>query len=187
MSSATNLTNHLLIAMPSLADPNFERSVALICDHSEHGALGVVINRPLQVQLTELLEHLELAVESRNLATVQVFNGGPVAVERGFILHETQPIWESNLPISDNLTLTVSRDILAAIAKGEGPSRFLILLGYAGWGPGQLEQEILDNAWLTCPAEHAIIFQHPPEARWRAAALSIGVNLDQLASHAGHA
>ncbi len=187
MTTATNLTNHFLIAMPTMGDPNFAQAVALICDHSEQGALGVVLNRPLQVQLAELLEHLELAYATADFSAIPVFNGGPVAVERGFILHDAGPRWESSLSISDQLTLTMSRDILAAIASGEGPSRYLVLLGYAGWGPGQLEQEIADNAWLTCPAEASIIFQRSPATRWKAAAQLLGIDLDLFAADAGHA
>ncbi len=187
MSSATDLTNQFLIAMPSLGDPNFSRSVALICEHNEQGALGVILNQPLQIRLTELLEHLELPATNPRLAHVPVFKGGPVAVERGFILHERGMAWESSLDIGDDLTLTMSRDILAAIARGEGPAQYLVLLGYAGWGPGQLEQEIAANAWLNCPAAVEVIFQRPPEARWQAAAGLLGIDLMFLSGHAGHA
>lgn len=187
MPPSENFTNQFLIAMPTLADPNFFRSVTLICDHSEQGALGIVINHPTEIELGELFDHLEL--EARDAATrrIPVYNGGPVQTDRGFVLHEPIGEWDSTLPITDDLALTTSRDILAAIASGEGPDRVLVALGYAGWGAGQLEQEMAENAWLSCAADRQIIFELPPEQRWRAAARRLGIDLDLLAGDAGHA
>jgi putative transcriptional regulator len=171
MSGATNFTNEFLIAMPALADPNFFRSVTLICDHNDQGALGIVINHPTELQLGELFDHLDIEAVDGTAREIPVFNGGPVQVERGFVLHE----------------LTTSKDILADIALGQGPRRVFVALGYAGWGSGQLEHEMSDNAWLTTPCDTRIVFDLPPEQRWREAAQQLGVDLDLLAGDAGHA
>ena len=170
MPAAENFTNQFLIAMPTLADPNFFRTVTLICDHSDQGALGIVINHPTEILLGELLDHLEFETRDPDARQIPVYNGGPVQIDRGFVLHEPIGDWDSTLPITDELALTTSRDILAALAHGEGPRRVLVALGYAGWGAGQLEQEMADNAWLSCAADQDIIFDLPPEQRWRAAA-----------------
>jgi len=185
--TAAHFTNHLLVAMPSLADPNFSRTVTLICEHNEQGALGVVINRPTDVPLRQLLEHLDLVPANENVADTSVYAGGPVQLDRGFILHAPLGTWESTLAIGAELGLTSSLDILAAIAAGEGPEQSLIALGYAGWGAGQLEQEIADNAWLTVPSDANILFKLPVEQRWQAAARKLGVDLSLIAGRAGHA
>jgi putative transcriptional regulator len=185
--TTARFTNQLLIAMPSLADPNFSRTVTLICEHNEHGALGVVINRPTEVRLSDLLDHLEITTEDLDIAGAPVYAGGPVQLERGFILHTPVGKWESTLKINPELGLTTSLDILAAVAAGEGPRRSLIALGYAGWGAGQLEQEIADNAWLTVPNDSKILFELPVEHRWQAAAKKLGVDLTLIAGDAGHA
>lgn len=187
MTNGVDLSNQFLIAMPTLGDPNFHQAVALVCEHNEEGALGVVINRPLEVTLSELMEHMEITPTTGDFQRAPVYGGGPVQTERGFILHQPLGSWESTLPIADDLGMTVSRDILAAIAAGEGPTRYLVTLGYAGWSAGQLEQELADNAWLTCPADPEIIFERPAGERWRAAASRLGVDLDLLAGDAGHA
>jgi putative transcriptional regulator len=180
-------TNQLLIAMPSLADSNFSRTVTLICEHSEHGALGVVINRPTEVRLQELFDHLELTTANSAVASRTVYAGGPIQLERGFILHMPLGEWESTLKIDVELGLTTSLDILTAVAADEGPERSLIMLGYAGWGAGQLEQEIANNAWLTVPNDADILFELPVEQRWQAAARKLGVDLNLIAGDAGHA
>jgi putative transcriptional regulator len=185
--STARFTNQLLIAMPSLADPNFSRTVTLICEHNEHGALGVVINRPTEVRLGELLDHLELTSDNKDIAETSIYAGGPVQLERGFILHTPLGEWESTLKIDTQLGLTTSLDILAAVAAGNGPRQTLIALGYAGWGAGQLEQEIVDNAWLTVPNDPKILFELPVEQRWQAAASKLGIDLNLLAGDAGHA
>jgi putative transcriptional regulator len=185
--TAACFTNQLLIAMPSLEDPNFSRTVTLICEHNEQGALGVVINRPTEVLLGQLLEHLQLSVRSGAVASTPVYAGGPVQLERGFILHSPLGEWESTLKINDGLGLTTSLDVLTAIAAGQGPEHRLIALGYAGWGAGQLEREITENAWLTVPNDNRILFELPVDERWQAAATKLGVDLRFLASDAGHA
>lgn len=187
MAASENFTNQFLIAMPNLADPNFFQSVTYICDHSEQGALGIVINHVMDLELGELLDHLKMEVSAPESRHLPLYNGGPVQVERGFVLHQPLGDWESTLPVTDDLGLTTSRDILAAIARGEGPERVLVALGYAGWGAGQLEQEMAENAWLSCPADTRIIFELPAEQRWRAAAARLGIDLDLLAGDAGHA
>jgi len=182
-----DLRNHFLLAMPSLEDPNFQRTLSLICDHSEHGAMGLVINRPLALTTGEILGHLELEAVTEAVARQPVHYGGPVEPERGFVLHAPIGGWEGTLHIGDQLGLTTSRDILEAIARGEGPDRFLLTLGYSGWGAGQLEDELAQNAWLTCPAESEILFDLPAEERLTAAAARMGIDLDLLSSEAGHA
>jgi putative transcriptional regulator len=180
-------TNQLLIAMPTLADANFSRTVTLICEHNERGALGIVVNRPTDVRLGSLFEHLELVTDDQDIADTVVFAGGPVQLDRGFILHAPLGAWESTLTIEADLGLTSSLDILAAMAAGAGPAQSLIALGYAGWGAGQLEREIADNAWLTVPGDTSILFELPAEQRWQAAARKLGVDLGLIAGHAGHA
>lgn len=187
MSTATNFSNQFLIAMPNLADPNFFQSVTLVCDHNEDGALGIVINHPTDVSIGDLLEQMEMSSPDAAINEMPVFNGGPVQMERGFILHQPLGDWDSTLRISDELGLTTSSDILAAIAGDQGPQRALVALGYAGWGAGQLEQEMADNAWLTTPVDLDIVFELPPERRWRAAAEQLGIDLDLLSGGAGHA
>lgn len=187
MSASSYFTNQFLIAMPALADPNFFRTVTLICEHNADGALGIVINQPTAIRLGELLEHLEIATDREDIAARPVYSGGPVEMERGFVLHQPVGAWEASLQITDQLALTSSSDILRALAEGRGPERVLVALGYAGWGPGQLEQEMADNAWLTSPASLDILFDTPPEKRWHAAARQLGIDLDLLSDGAGHA
>ena len=187
MEPGSNLTNHFLIAMPALNDPNFFHTVTYICEHSDKGAMGIVINRPLEMQLSDIFEHMSITQTSDAHAAQPVYNGGPVEEDRGFVLHEFSTNWDSTLKITDSLAITTSRDILEAIAEDRGPSQSLIALGYAGWGDGQLEQEMADNAWLSCPADPEILFDLPAEQRWEAAARIIGVDLNLLSSTAGHA
>ena len=187
MAANSYFTNQFLIAMPALADPNFYQSVTFICEHNEDGALGIVINQPTEIRLGELLDHLEIPTELDAVANMTVYNGGPVEMERGFVLHQPVGEWEGSLQITERLALTTSSDILRAMAEGRGPERALVALGYAGWGAGQLEQEMADNAWLTSPAEPDIIFDTPPDQRWRAAAEQLGIDLDLLTGGAGHA
>ena len=183
----SSLANHFLIAMPGLGDPHFSRTVTLICEHSREGAMGIVINRPVDLSLKDILAQMNIEpVEPQTLA-MPVYLGGPVQNNRGFILHEPLGKWESTLAITDTLGVTTSRDILVAIANNEGPTRALLVLGYAGWGAGQLEREIVDNAWLSGPATADILFSTPAEARWRAAANLLGVDLTKLSAEAGHA
>ena len=182
-----SLKNQLLIAMPGLADPNFFHTVTFICEHTDSGAMGIVINRPTDIQIGEVFEQMDIKPSGRENAQRPVFLGGPVEEQRGFVLHTGEKDWDSTLKLDKGLGVTTSRDILEAMARGEGPERALIALGYAGWGSGQLEQELLDNAWLTVPANESILFDLPPTQRWQAAAELLGIDLAQLSSDSGHA
>jgi len=181
------LTNQFLIAMPGLEDPNFYHSVTYICEHNDEGALGLVVNRPLEMQLGEILQHIHVDDAPLEARQTPVHLGGPVQQDRGFVLHEPLGDWEATLKVTDRIGITSSIDILHAIARNEGPEHVLITLGYAGWGAGQLEQEMANNAWLSGPANPEILFRTPDEQRWRAAAASLGVDLDLLSGDAGHA
>lgn len=187
MHTATSLSNHFLIAMPSLSDPNFHHTTTYLCEHNEEGALGIVINRPMEMQLADILDHMEITTEIEAVATQTVYMGGPVQNDRGFVLHEPVGNWEATLQVTDSIGLTSSRDILEAIAQGRGPQHALISLGYAGWGGGQLEEELAANAWLSGPASRKVVFETPIEQRWAAAAALIGVDLNLLSGDAGHA
>jgi putative transcriptional regulator len=188
MATGEYLGNQLLVAMPSLADPNFSHSVTLICEHNERGALGLVINRPLEMRMSEVLDQLSLPTEDARLRGMPVLAGGPVQRDRGFVLHRPGPQrWESTMQVSDTLHVTTSRDVLAAMAKGEGPGQAAIALGYAGWEAGQLDEELLQNAWLTVPCDDALIFELPFEQRWHAAARLLGVELSRISTQAGRA
>ncbi|CAN5198734.1 YqgE/AlgH family protein [soil metagenome] len=181
------LGSHLLIAMPALGDPNFHRTVTLICEHSSEGALGIIINRPTTMPLRHVFEQLSLEPASPGLADQPVLNGGPVQQERGFVLHEPGGDWESTLEISDRIQVTTSRDVLTAMAEGSGPPHAIVALGYAGWEAGQLEAEIRANAWLSAPASSAIVFELPFEQRWAAATNLLGIDPSRLSGQAGHA
>jgi len=187
MSFSTSLTNHFLIAMPGLQDPNFARTVTYICEHTEHGAMVIVINRPMDIRLGEMLAQLDISTSDRDVLDAQVYIGGPVQPERGFVLHSASDSFDSTLSITPEISVTTSRDVLEAIAQGTGPARRLIALGYAGWGGGQLEQEMSANAWLNGPADEDIIFRLPAGARWQAAAQLLGIDLNLLSGEAGHA
>jgi len=188
MAGGAYLNNQLLVAMPSLADPNFSQSVTLVCEHTDRGALGIVINRPLEMKMSEVLEQLSLTSDDLRLCDMPVLRGGPVQNDRGFVLHRPSPQnWDSTLPVSDTLHVTTSRDVLAAMARGEGPAQAVVALGYAGWDAGQLEVEMLQNAWLTVPCDDALIFDLPFEQRWQAAARLLGVDLSRISSQAGRA
>ena len=187
MSQADSLKNRLLIAMPSLQDPNFSRTVTYICEHGDHGAMGIVINRPTELRLADVLQHMQIDGGLGGAGEQIVYLGGPVEEERGFVLHSHSPPWDSTLAVNDNISVTTSRDILEAMAKGDGPNKTLVALGYAGWGAGQLEREMQENAWLSGPAESAILFDLPAEERWEAAARLLGVDVNLLSSEAGHA
>lgn len=188
MAESTYLNNQFLIAMPSLADPNFAQTVTYICSHDASGALGIVINRPLELTLGELLEHIQLPQpQAAALSGRPVFAGGPVQPQQGFVLHSPVGDWGSTLQVSEQLGLTTSSDILQALEGTTAPRRLLVALGYAGWGPGQLEQEIVENAWLSGPADQGILFDTPVTERWAAAAALLGVDLRLLSGDAGHA
>jgi len=187
MNDTASLRNHFLIAMPQLADPNFSHTVTYICEHNAEGALGIVINRPLEITLGDVLQHMQIQPGEHVDTAAPIYGGGPVQTERGFVLHRPVGAWTSTLPVTADIALTTSRDIMTAIGHGEGPRDFLLALGYAGWGAGQLEEEMAQNAWLSGPADPAILFDLPVEERWGAAAALIGVDLTLLSSETGHA
>ena len=185
--SRVDLTDHFLIAMPNMADPYFSRTLTFICEHTDQGALGVVVNRPIDMTLAALFERLNLDTAARGLAEIPVYFGGPVQTDRGFVLHAPVGKWSSTLPVLDRLGLTTSRDILEAVSHGDGPARMLMALGYSGWAAGQLEHELQQNAWLTVAAQDSIIFDMPAEDRLPAAMELLGVSYATLADEAGHA
>ena len=187
-----DLTHHFLIAMPSMADPYFSRSLTYICEHNPQGALGIVVNRPIDMTLSSLLERLELSLArnpSANSAAdgAPVYFGGPVQTDRGFVLHQPIGQWQATLPVRGLVGLTTSRDILEAVEQGEGPKRMIVTLGYSGWGAGQLENELKQNAWLTVEAQDGILFDLPAEARLEAAMSLLGVDFATLSEDVGHA
>ena len=187
MSGAyTPLANQLLVALPTLADPNFSRSVTLLCQHDEQGALGVMVNRASEYTLGEVFAQMGIGSDDQALCSRRVLAGGPVHPERGFVLHDGRA-WDSSLAIADDLYLTTSRDVLEAMAAGEGPRAATIALGCAGWGAGQLEFELTENSWLTAPADRELLFALPLEERWQAAASRIGVDFARMADYSGHA
>lgn len=187
MSFSTSLTNHFLIAMPGLRDPNFSRTVTYICEHTDQGAMGIVINRPMDVRLGEILAQLDIDSDEPRVLDTAVYMGGPVQTDRGFVLHASTERFDSTLAITGNISVTTSRDVLESIAAGRGPHPCLVALGYAGWAGGQLEDEIRANSWLSGPANDDIIFRMPTDARWLAAAQLLGVDLNLLCGEAGHA
>lgn len=185
-SGSHSLRDHFLLAMPSLTDAIFANSITYVCEHTEHGAMGIVINHPLDLCVDEILEHLDIDNSSGHFEA-PVMAGGPVHMDRGFVLHRpTERHWEASLQVTDQVTLTTSRDVLSAIAEDAGPSHSLIALGYAGWSAGQLEQEISENSWLTLPADSAIIFDVPYHQRVKAAADTLGVDMSLMSGQAGH-
>ena len=187
MQNQDSLSNQLLIAMPGMADPNFNSTVTLVCEHNANGALGIIINRPTSMNLGGLFDQLELAGADHALANNPILHGGPVARDKGFVLHAPGASFDTTVTVSDDVQLTLSRDILDAIAAGSGPDNSLVALGYAGWDSGQLEQEMLDNTWLTVPSTPEIIFDVPFSERWSVAAKTIGIDISQISPHAGHA
>jgi putative transcriptional regulator len=195
-SGPTNLTNHFLIAMPGLQDPLFVNSVVYLCEHSPRGALGLVINKPSDIDLKALFEKVELPLSRADLQKAQVFFGGPVQTERGFVLHEAtfaeadkpeQPVYASTMVIPGGLEMTTSRDVLEAISTGSGPRKLLISLGYSAWGEGQLESELGENSWLTVEADTRLIFETPVAQRYEQALKLLGLEPWMLSPDAGHA
>ena len=182
-----NLTHHFLIAMPNMADPHFAKTLTFICEHNDQGALGVVINRPIDMNLQALLEQVSIRQDSDALKAVPIHFGGPVQVDRGFVLHSPLGEWQSTLAVSPEIGLTTSKDILEAVGRGEGPAQLLVTLGYAGWSAGQLEHELSQNAWLTVEARDAILFDTPAEERLPAAMELLGLDFARLQDAAGHA
>lgn len=186
-----SLANHFLIAMPAMVDPNFSRTLTYICEHNEDGAIGIIVNRPMELRLAGLFERVSIPLEDEQVealfAALPVYFGGPVQTDRGFVLHRPAGQWQSSLNVSDSLALTSSRDILQSMGSTGAPAEVLVSLGYAGWTAGQLEWELSQNAWLTVEADAAIIFDIPPEARLPAAMQLLGVDFANLSEVAGHA
>lgn len=181
------LANQLLVALPALDDPHFARSVALICQHDGDGAMGVVVNRGSEYTLGDVFEQMGIEGARDDLRGQIVLAGGPVHPERGFVLHDGDRSWDSSLSIADGLFVTTSRDVLEAMARGDGPARATVALGCAGWGAGQLEHELTEHSWLTVPADAQLLFETPLDDRWQAAAGRIGVDMTRIADHSGHA
>lgn len=173
--------------MPSLNDTFFYRSVVYLCEHDDEGAMGIIINRPTQIMLDELLTHINISSDAAPSKTTSILFGGPVQKSQGLVLHDSAGTWNSSKQISDTIFLTTSTDILKTIGTKEGPAHTLVALGYAGWGAGQLEQEIADNSWLTVAANDDILFHTPSKQRWQAAATLLGIDINLISGVAGHA
>lgn len=185
--SSDSLKDHFLLAMPTLSEGIFSHSITYICEHGESGAMGIVINQPLELSVGEIFEHLQID-SPRDFGDEPVLAGGPVQIDHGFVLHRGHSdSWEASLKVTGEITLTTSRDILRAIACGTGPEDHLIALGYAGWSAGQLEQELAENSWLSLPADSNIIFNTPTERRLGAAAALLGIDMNLISGEAGHA
>jgi putative transcriptional regulator len=184
---AIDLTHHFLIAMPNMVDPYFAKSLTYICEHNDQGALGVVVNRPIDLRLQALFERINLKLEPYELHDLPVYFGGPVQTDRGFVLHQPVGEWHSTLKVRNSLGLTTSKDILEAVGKGSGPAKMLVTLGYSGWAAGQLEHELGQNAWLTVEAGEQIIFDLPAEEKLPAAMELLGVDFASLSEDTGHA
>ena len=182
-----NLTNHFLIAMPNMVDPNFSKSLTYICEHNDKGALGIVVNRPGEITLGTLLGKADITLDNDKWKTVPIYNGGPVQTDRGFVLHQPVGSWQSTLAVNAVAGLTTSRDVLLSMVAGTGPEKMLVALGYAGWAAGQLEQEIKQNGWLTVEADLDVVFNLPSEARLNAAMGLLGISFANLSGQAGHA
>ena len=175
-----------LIATPVIGSGFFNRSLTYLCHHDADGAMGIVINQHLDLALSDMLEHLDIETVS-DLSDCPVLAGGPVGTEQGFVLHRGGPKWEGSRTVGEDLSLTTSRDILCALAVGDGPKDYLVALGYAGWGPGQLEEEVSGNSWLTVPADRRILFQVAANDKLAAAGQQLGIDIDLLTAQAGHA
>jgi putative transcriptional regulator len=185
--NSVNLTDNFLIAMPALEDPYFAQSLVYICEHNENGALGIIVNRPIDMKMAELFEKIDIKLQAEELAALPVYFGGPVQLDRGFVLHRPIGFWQSTLRINEEVGLTSSRDVLSEVAATGLPSEIIVSLGYAGWEAGQLEEELAQNSWLTVPAKASILFDLPPEERLPAAMQKLGISFAQLSDVAGHA
>jgi putative transcriptional regulator len=185
--SNMNLTNHFLIAMPAMTDPFFAKSLTYVCEHNDEGAMGIVVNRPISLNLSELFAQINMPLTQPELEDMPVHFGGPVQTDRGFVLHNAGGQWQSTLQVNDKIELTTSKDILQAVGAGTGPRNLLVTLGYAGWSEGQLEQELAANAWLSVLATEHILFDLPAEEKLAAAMALLGVDYASLSEEAGHA
>ncbi|WP_087023895.1 YqgE/AlgH family protein [Thaumasiovibrio subtropicus] len=186
-----NLKNHFLVAMPAMEDPRFKRAVIYVCEHNDEGAMGLIINHPIDIKLNAMLEQIELErdlpIDNPNSLEQPVLNGGPVAEDRGFVLHDPSIRFSSSEKVSEAITVTTSKDVLATLGTKLAPNKFMVALGYAGWDAGQLEKELVENSWLTVEADPGIIFSTPINERWAKAIEQFGVNSANLSSQAGHA
>jgi putative transcriptional regulator len=187
MSEAGYLTNQFLVAMPTMADANFAQTVTFIWEHNHEGALGIIINRPLQMRLAEVFDQLKMPMSPSVSGVERVLQGGPVQTDRGFVVHHVGGDWEHSRKVSSRIQVTTSPDILNAMAQGTGPATAIVALGYAGWGAGQLEAELALNAWLTVPCDERILFDTPFEQRWQAAGRLLGIDVATISPQAGHA
>lgn len=184
---SVDLTDHFLIAMPAMADRYFAGTLVYICEHNDQGALGVIVNRPLDMTLAALYERIDLPLNAAGFDRMPVYFGGPVQTDRGFVLHRPVGGWQSTLAVNDHIGLTSSRDVLQSVGSEGDPHEILVTLGYAGWSAGQLEDELAQNAWLTVPATPHVLFDLPFEERLPAAMNALGVSFANLAEDAGHA
>lgn len=186
-----NLTNHFLVAMPNLEDSFFKRGVIYICEHNEEGAMGIMINAPIDISIASMLKQVDIdplyPVEHSSKLDKPVLNGGPVAEDRGFVLHRPNSHYDSSLTMTDDIAVTTSKDILAVLGTNAEPSDYIVALGYAGWSAGQLEQELADNSWLTIEADPELIFSTPIHEKWNYAIKKLGIEPAQLSTLAGHA
>ncbi|WP_249411678.1 MULTISPECIES: YqgE/AlgH family protein [Marinomonas] len=178
--------NHFLISMPHLDDPHFEHTVIYLCEHTKAGAMGIIINRPSNVDFTELADHLGIQIHSPRLTSEPIYTGGPVEAERGFILHTTDKVWSNTLRVTDEVSLSASLEALEDIAQGNGPEAFRITLGCAGWDAGQLETEIANNDWLVCEADLDVLFHTPSDMQFTAATRVLGIDMTRLSPDIGH-
>jgi putative transcriptional regulator len=184
---AANFTHHFLIAMPAMADPHFSHTLTYVCEHSAEGALGIVVNKATDMTLSALFEQIDVPLADAELRRLPVHFGGPVQVDRGFVLHRPLGNWQSTLAVDDDVGLTTSKDVLEAVGRGEGPKDVFVSLGYAGWSAGQLEHEISQNAWLTVAADADVMFDTPADARLPAAMRLLGIDFSRLSGAVGHA
>lgn len=185
--SQIDLSHHFLIAMPAMTDPIFAKSLTYVCEHNEQGALGIVVNRPISLNLGELFAQIKIPLLPTELEELPIHFGGPVQTDRGFVLHVPAGEWQSTLVVKDRVGMTTSKDILEAVGQGKGPHNILVTLGYAGWSQGQLEHELSQNAWLSVPATEEILFDMPAEERLAAAMALLGVDYASLSADSGHA
>lgn len=187
METTTSLANHFLIAMPSLTDPNFAKTVIYLCEHRDEGAVGLIVNRPMQFSLSLVFEQLDVDSSHSDQSEMPLLFGGPIQPERGFVLHKNLGEWRTSLFLQDEVTVTTSNDIIRALAQGTGPKDVLVTLGYSAWFDNQLEKEIAQNTWLVCPFHAEILYDVPFNQRWEYAGLTLGVNMNQLSVNVGHA
>jgi len=183
----TSFSNHLLIAMPRMDDPNFKHAVIYVCEHQTQGTVGLIINRPLQFQISLIFDQLKIQPIENHLSTRPLLFGGPLQPERGFVIHKQIGTWQSSLVLQDDVTITTSNDIIRSIAVDKGPLDLLVTLGFTAWNAQQLEEEIKNDVWLVCPFKSELLYEVPFDQRWTYAGSLLGVNMNQLTSHSGHA